>query len=85
MYAIPKVLNAIWELIRSFIIPFWKGPDYKEPGILRVLRVIGLGIPGVPAHMPKDYINATLSELSSDIFMQIDDQTNGNMHLEELN
>lgn len=62
LYAIPKVLNAIWELIRSFIIPYWKGPDYKEPGILRVLRVIGLGIPRVPAHMPKDYINATLSE-----------------------
>jgi hypothetical protein len=29
-FAIPKFLNAVWELIRSFMIPCIKGPDYRE-------------------------------------------------------
>lgn len=73
MHALPKIVNAIWELIRSFIIPYYKGKDYKEGGVLRVLRVLGVVIPGVPAHMPKDYVDATRS-VTSDVYMLIQDQ-----------
>lgn len=57
--AIPKTINSIWELIRSFVIPYTKGPDYKEGTLLRVHRVIGLMIAGIPAHSTQDYVNAT--------------------------
>ncbi|KAF7129114.1 hypothetical protein RHSIM_Rhsim10G0116600 [Rhododendron simsii] len=56
---IPKALNGIWELMRSFIIPHTMGPDYKEGFVLRLLRSIGLVIAGVPAHSTQDYVNAT--------------------------
>ncbi|KAM3380535.1 hypothetical protein P3S68_006108 [Capsicum galapagoense] len=58
---IPKMLNAAWELIRSFILPLpcFGGRKYKEGGLLFIMRVIGLLFPGVPAHCPQDYVNAT--------------------------
>ena len=56
---IPKTITSIWELIRSFVIPYTKGPDYKEGTLLRVHRVIGLMIAGIPAHSTQDYVNAT--------------------------
>ncbi|XP_059637969.1 triacylglycerol lipase OBL1-like [Cornus florida] len=59
LWVIPKILNSVWELIRSFIIPYIKGPDYKEGWFLRFVRVMGLAIPGLPAHGPEDYVNAT--------------------------
>lgn len=82
LYAIPQTLNAIWELIRGFYYTYSKGPDYKEPGILQVLRFIGLAIPGIPAHMFKDYVNACLSasclSASSELYTQLDiHQSNG--------
>ncbi|XP_057973892.1 triacylglycerol lipase OBL1-like [Malania oleifera] len=58
-WAIPKSLNALWELSRSFIIPYMEGPDYKEGWFLRLFRVIGLFIPGLSAHSPQDYVNST--------------------------
>ncbi|KAL8124910.1 triacylglycerol lipase OBL1-like [Apium graveolens] len=77
LYAIPQMLNATWELIRGYYYTYSKGPDYEEPGILQVLRFIGLAIPGIPAHMLKDYVNACLSA-SSELYTQLDlQQTNG--------
>ncbi|XP_059635558.1 triacylglycerol lipase OBL1-like [Cornus florida] len=59
LWAIPKILNAVWELIRSFIIPYIKGSDYKEGWFLRFVRVFGLAVPGLSAHGPEDYVNVT--------------------------
>ncbi|XP_015884351.3 triacylglycerol lipase OBL1 [Ziziphus jujuba] len=59
LWFIPKCLNAVWELIRSFIIPCIKGPEYKESWFMRVFRVVGLVIPGITAHLPPDYVNVT--------------------------
>lgn len=67
--AIPKTLNAMWELIRSFIIPYTDGPSYTESYFLRVFRIIGLLIPGIPAHCPQDYVNATRLG-SPDVFVK---------------
>ncbi|KAG2666330.1 hypothetical protein I3760_15G053600 [Carya illinoinensis] len=59
LWAIPKYQNAFWELIRSFIIPWTRGPDYGETLLMRMFRVFGLLIPGVPADLTQDYVNAT--------------------------
>ncbi|XP_048637451.1 triacylglycerol lipase OBL1 isoform X2 [Brassica napus] len=60
LWAIPKIMNAMWELMRSFIIPYWKGEEYREGWLLKCFRVVALLIPGLPAHAPNDYVNATL-------------------------
>ncbi|KAH0971444.1 hypothetical protein GBA52_023600 [Prunus armeniaca] len=57
--AIPMMMNAFGELIRSFIIPIKEGPDYIEGSFLKLVRVIGLVIPGAAAHCPQDYVNST--------------------------
>ncbi|TXG52423.1 hypothetical protein EZV62_021592 [Acer yangbiense] len=59
LWIVPKYLNAVWELIRSFIIPYTTGPDYRESWFMRFARVIGLVIPGLPPHGPQDYNNVT--------------------------
>lgn len=56
---IPKMLNAAWELIRSFILPCINGRKYMEGGLLLFMRVVGLLLPGIPAHCPQDYVNST--------------------------
>ncbi|XP_059623894.1 triacylglycerol lipase OBL1-like [Cornus florida] len=81
--AIPKMINAFWELIRSFIIPYTKGPDYKEGGTLRVLRLIGLLIAGVPAHSTQEYVNCTRLG-SADVYLPVhDDHAKSNTNSEE--
>ncbi|GJW24715.1 hypothetical protein Tco_0038526 [Tanacetum coccineum] len=57
---IPKYINACWEIIRSFILPYWKGKEYREEHIEKLYRlVIGLVIPGLAAHGCKDYVDVT--------------------------
>ncbi|XP_041004166.1 triacylglycerol lipase OBL1 [Juglans microcarpa x Juglans regia] len=57
--AIPMMLTAFRELFRSFTIKYTRGPEYRESSLLKIFRVIGLIIPGIPAHCPQDYVNAT--------------------------
>ncbi|KAK7321687.1 hypothetical protein VNO77_32553 [Canavalia gladiata] len=58
-WVIPKILNAVWELIRGFLIPFVKGEDYIQNWFMTLARLFGLIIPGLPAHLPLDYVNVT--------------------------
>ncbi|XP_010549231.1 PREDICTED: uncharacterized protein LOC104820486 [Tarenaya hassleriana] len=58
LWFIPKLLTAVWELIRSFIIPFWKGKDFKENWLMRLIRVMGLLLPGASDHFPCDYVSS---------------------------
>lgn len=59
LWFMPKCLNALWELMRGFIIPYTNGSDYKESWFMRLFRVVGLVIPGLAAHCPQDYVNVT--------------------------
>ncbi|XWS24229.1 hypothetical protein CRYUN_Cryun28dG0082900 [Craigia yunnanensis] len=68
LWVLPYIINAIWELIRGFIMPYIIGPDYKEGWFCRLWRVIGLVVPGLSAHSPRDYVNSTrLGSLPSDL------------------
>ncbi|KAL6010466.1 hypothetical protein ACLOJK_000899 [Asimina triloba] len=57
-YVFPEYLNAFWELIRSFLMSYTYGPDYKEGWFSIMLRIVGLAIPGLSAHSPVDYLNS---------------------------
>ncbi|KAJ0795394.1 putative triacylglycerol lipase [Helianthus annuus] len=59
VWTIPKYINAFWEVIRSFILPYWKGKEYKESHVERLCRMVGMIIPGLAAHGPKDYVDVT--------------------------
>jgi hypothetical protein len=59
LWVIPKCVNAVWELVRSFIIPYTKGLEYKESWLMKMIRVVGLVFPGLAEHCPQDYVNAT--------------------------
>lgn len=57
-YLIPNHLNAAWELLRTVGMGYVYGPDYKESWESILLRIVGLGMPGLSAHSPVDYINS---------------------------
>ena len=57
--AIPMMVNALMELIRSFTIGWKYGKENKEGTLLKIVRVFGLVLPGVSAHCPQDYNNST--------------------------
>lgn len=52
--------DVIWEIVRSAMLPMRIGPDYKECLLLRTFRLIGLLVPGLPAHGLQEYVNAVL-------------------------
>lgn len=56
---VAKRVDAIWEVVRSVIIPYTNGADYRENLLLRMVRVMGIVFPGICDHGPQDYVNAT--------------------------
>ncbi|KAL9330597.1 hypothetical protein ACSQ67_000207 [Phaseolus vulgaris] len=58
-WVIPKIINAVWELIRGFLIPFVEGGGYIQNWFMTIIRIVGMIIPGIPAHLPPDYVNIT--------------------------
>ncbi|XP_062003207.1 triacylglycerol lipase OBL1-like isoform X1 [Rosa rugosa] len=56
---ITMMVNAFYELTRSFTIPNKYGPDYAEGYFFRLFRLSGLLMPGASAHCPQDYVNLT--------------------------
>lgn len=59
LYVMPKYFIAQWELIRGMFMGCREGSEYKEGWAMRVFRVVGLIIPGLPPHSPYDYVNST--------------------------
>ncbi|KAG2305226.1 hypothetical protein Bca52824_033877 [Brassica carinata] len=59
LWLIPMILTGAWEFIRSFIIQFWKGKEYKENWMMRSVRIVGIVLPGMSNHFPFDYVNST--------------------------
>lgn len=55
---VTKRVDALWEIVRSFILPWRFGREYREGLPLLGLRLLGLLIPGLPEHCMHDYINA---------------------------
>lgn len=58
LYVIPDYMNAGWELVRSFMLGYIHGADYKEGWLSIMFRMVGLAIPGLSAHCPTDYVNS---------------------------
>ncbi|KAL1564141.1 triacylglycerol lipase OBL1-like [Salvia divinorum] len=56
---VTKRVDAMWEVVRSFLLPRMFGPDYKEGFVLLMFRMSGLLFPDLPDHGLQDYINAT--------------------------
>ncbi|PIN10582.1 putative lipase [Handroanthus impetiginosus] len=56
---ITERVDAMWELVRSFLLPHVFGPEYKEGLLQLMFRMSGLLLPGLPDHGPQDYVNAT--------------------------
>ncbi|CAN1169033.1 Triacylglycerol lipase OBL1 [Linum perenne] len=56
--AVAVHLNAVWELVRSFIIGYTDGPEYREGWLSILMRIMGVALPGISAHSPTDYVNS---------------------------
>ncbi|KAL8487487.1 hypothetical protein ACS0TY_023970 [Phlomoides rotata] len=68
-HVVPKILNAIYELVRSFMMPWTKGKEYGEGLFMKVFRITALIIPGLTEHYPVDYVNLTrLGNLPSSVY-----------------
>lgn len=55
---VTKRVDALWEIVRGFLLPRIYGPEYTEGWVLKGCRLFGLLIPGFPAHAPQEYINS---------------------------
>ncbi|KAL1559197.1 triacylglycerol lipase OBL1 [Salvia divinorum] len=58
VYLIPEYANAVWELMRSLLMEYVYGPDYRESWESFLLRLCGLAMPGISAHSPLNYVNS---------------------------
>ncbi|KAG6494590.1 triacylglycerol lipase OBL1-like [Zingiber officinale] len=54
---LPRYMNAVWELVRSFLMGRLKGAEYEEGWLLRFVRLCGILLPGVSSHLPGNYVN----------------------------
>ncbi|XP_022132553.1 uncharacterized protein LOC111005383 [Momordica charantia] len=57
--AILMRIQACLEIGRSFTIAWRRGKEYEERVFLRMVRLFGVLLPGIPAHCPQDYVNST--------------------------
>lgn len=79
---IPMTLNALWEIARAFIYPYTKGESYREGWLMFIMRIFGLILPGVSAHIPRDYHNSTrLGSMVSRLHHKIEDKIDSMLHL----
>ncbi|KAK6923044.1 Fungal lipase-like domain [Dillenia turbinata] len=78
-YWISMRLVALWELVRSFGMSYRLGVEYRETLFLVLVRIFGLLVPGIPAHTPPDYINASRL-VPSHVFLRI--QNNQGLKIE---
>ncbi|TYK12884.1 putative triacylglycerol lipase [Cucumis melo var. makuwa] len=63
-------IQACLEIVRSFTIGWRRGKEYEERVLLRIMRLFGLLLPGIPAHCPQDYVNSTRLG-STDVFFSL--------------
>ncbi|MCO5572823.1 hypothetical protein L7F22_026582 [Adiantum nelumboides] len=67
--ALAMWITGVWELLRSiFLMTLTYGVGFKETTFMVLLRVFGLVCPGLLAHMPVNYVNAT--RLGPDVLIQ---------------
>lgn len=59
LWLIPNIMNAIWELMRGFVMPCLRGRAYRESWVLLLFRMVRIAIPVLSAHSPQEYVNMT--------------------------
>nr|DAD19233.1 TPA_asm: hypothetical protein HUJ06_020696 [Nelumbo nucifera] len=57
LYFIPMHWNAWMDLFRALFVGFQQGESFEENLLSLLERFVGLLIPGVSSHSPRDYIN----------------------------
>lgn len=68
-FLIPEYLTAVWELVRSFLMPYIYGAEYKEGWESILFRTVGLVLPGLAEHCPVNYVNSV--RLGNQNFIQM--------------
>lgn len=59
LYVVPKISNAAMEFIRSLILPWIEGEEYREGWLVKLFRVIAFVLPGLIDHFPREYHNVS--------------------------